>query len=131
MRNTFGLCAALILALAVGIGCSAITDLATGTKDNSSRSKSETNSPESALREKTGVPECDALLDSLADQSKTKDDNYVTRAAKEFFFNQIRQSIKENAEKNKNDTAKMAKGCIDIKKQLDAEAQKDKNASKQ
>lgn len=80
---------------------------------------------ESVLREKTGVAECDELLDWLADQTKSADDNYVSKAMKEYFVNKIRQSIKESIEKNQQDKEKMAKECREIKQQIDAQKAKD------
>lgn len=127
MRNMLGMSLALVLAISVGLGCGTLTDIATGKKETPKGP--DTTSAEEMLREKTGVPECDQLLDFIADQSKTKDDNLVTRAAKEFFFNKIRQSLKDNIEKNKNDKAKMAKECSDFKKQIDAQLEKDKQGA--
>ena len=74
---------------------------------------------ENVLREKTGVAECDELLDWVADQSKGKDDNFISKGVKEYFVNKIRQSIKESIEKNQNDKEKMAKECKEIKQQID------------
>lgn len=127
MRNILGMSLALTLAIAAGLGCSTITDIAGG--KNASNTGINTESPENMLREKTGVAECDQLLDLLADQAKSKDDNVVTRAAKEFFFNKIRQSVKESIEKNKNDKTKMAKECSDFKKQIDVQLEKDKQGA--
>ena len=83
---------------------------------------------ENVLREKTGVAECDELLDWVADQSKGKDDNYVSKAIKEYFVNKIRQSIKESIEKNQNDKEKMAKECREIKQQIDDQKAKEEKA---
>ncbi len=80
---------------------------------------------EDVLREKTGVPECDELLDWLTDQTKTNDDNFISKGVKEYFFNKIRQSLKESIEKNQNDKVKMAKECKDIKQQIDAQKAKE------
>lgn len=80
---------------------------------------------ENVLREKTGVPECDELLDWLTDQTKNNDDNFISKGVKEYFFNKIRQSVKESIEKNQNDKAKMAKECKEIKQQIDAQKAKE------
>lgn len=128
MRNKPGLILASALTLAIGFGCSTITDIATGKKTDAN-SGVDPNSPETMLREKTGVPECDSLMDFLADQSKTKDDNWATRGVKELFFNKIRESIKENIDKNKNDKKEMAKQCTDIRKQFEAQLDKDKQGA--
>lgn len=129
MRNRFGLCTAAALALTAGIACSSVTEMIPGMGPSNGSSNPASN-PETMLREKTGVPECDELIDFFADESKFKDDNYVTRAAKEYFFNKIRQAIKESIEKNKNKPQEMAKECKDFKKQIDAQLAQDKNAKK-
>lgn len=128
MRNILGMSLALTLAAAAGLGCSTITEIAGG--NTAVNVGVNANSPETMLRDKTGVAECDTLLDFITDQSKSKDDNLVTRAAKELIFNKIRQSLKESIDKNKNDKAKMAKECSDFKKQIDAQLEKDKNGNK-
>lgn len=72
--------------------------------------------------ERIGVPECDELLDFFAEQTKTKDDNYIVKATREFYFNKIRENIRKDLEDNKNDPNKkeeMAKNCREYKKQLD------------
>lgn len=80
--------------------------------------------------ERIGVPECDELLDFFADQTRTKDDNYIVKATREFYFNKIRESIRKDLEENKdnpNKKAEMAKNCRDYKAQLDKyKAEEDK-----
>jgi len=122
----------VVAVLAFGLGCGTVTEMLPGSEPAKSDSASNPlTNPETVLRDKTGVPECDAVIDFLADQSKTQDDNYVTRAAKEFFFNKIRQSIKESVERNKNNPKELAKDCGDFKKQLDAQlASQKEGASK-
>ena len=82
---------------------------------------------ENILREKTGVAECDELLDWVADQTKGNDDNFISKGVKEYFVNKIRQSIKESLEKNQNDKEKMAKECREIKQQIDNQQTKDES----
>lgn len=104
-------------------------------KTNSGSSNSSTNKSvgdqvtEDVLREKTGVTECDEILDFFADQSKNQDDDFVTKAAKEFAFNKIKQSFKESIEKNQNDKVKMAQNCKEFKAQLD-KYQAEQNSNK-
>lgn len=69
--------------------------------------------------EKIGIPECDEVIDFFADQAKSPDDDFVTKATREFFFNKIRESFKQSVEENKGDTEKMAKECRKYKDQLD------------
>lgn len=106
----------------------AVEDKPENSSSNPSSSDDKTigdKATEDVLREKTGVAECDELLDWLADQSKSKDDNYISKAMKEYFVNKIRQSIKDSIEKNKTDKEKMAKECREIKQQIDAQKAKE------
>lgn len=119
MRNKLGLISALALTLSVGFGCSTFSDMANSVS-NGATTGIDPKAPETALRENTGVPECDAALNAIADQAKANDENWATRAAKELFFNTVRQSLKESIEKNKNNAAEMAKACTEVKKQIDA-----------
>ena len=44
---------------------------------------------------------------------------HLSKATREFALNRIRDSVKESIEKNKDDTAKLAKNCADYKNQLE------------
>lgn len=77
--------------------------------------------------ETTGIPECDEVMQILSDQMKNKDDNMASRATKDFFIGQIKKSIRESFEKNKNDKGKTAQMCKDYKVQLEKQAQEEKN----
>ena len=128
MKNKFAIFVSGILLLAV-LGCS-ITDQIQNAVSEQQSNTSSTNSTNSAnksttdqvtedvLREKTGIPECDEVLDMLADQSKSQDENIVSKAAKELVFNRIRQSLKESIQQNQNDQAKLAQTCKEFKTQL-------------
>ena len=71
--------------------------------------------------EKIGVQECDELYDYVADLiTKGENEDYVTRAARQYFLNRIREQIKASIEQNKNDKAQMAKDCKDYRRQIDA-----------
>lgn len=132
MKNKFTIFVSVILLFAV-LGCG-ITDRiqnAVAEKPANSSSDNRTVSDqvtEDVLREKTGIPECDEVIDFFADQAKNQDDDFVSKATKEFVFNKIRQSFKESIEKNKGDKEKMAKNCKDYKAQLD-KYQSEQNAN--
>ncbi len=66
----------------------------------------------------TGIPECDELMAFFEKESKSPDDNYVTKATKQFFFNKIKESFKEDFEKNKDNKPQMAKNCKQYLEQL-------------
>lgn len=92
-------------------------DSRTPTSENESLSDKAINS--TVGEEKIGVPECDAIIDFFADQSTSEDDDFVTKAARQYALNKVRESFKQSIEENKGDTAKMAKECREFKTQLD------------
>ncbi len=125
MKNKFTTIFSLVILLTLILGCGSINPLSSKdqpTNDDAivtSDDKSATDQViDNALREKTGVPECDKLLDFFADQSHDKDDGYIARATKEYFFNNIRRSLKESIEKNKGNNEKMATECKDYMAQI-------------
>lgn len=136
MKNKFVIVISVIL-LFVVLGCGISERIQKAVEDkpaNSSSTPSTSDNKsigdqttENVLRDKTGVAECDELLDWVADQSKGNDDNYVSKAIKEYFVNKIRQSIKESIEKNQNDKVKMAKECKEIKQQIDDQKAKEES----
>lgn len=71
--------------------------------------------------EKIGVKECDELYDYVAELvTKSEDESFATKAARQYFLNRIREKIKASIEQNKNDKAQMAKDCKDYRRQIDA-----------
>lgn len=80
--------------------------------------------------EKIGVPECDEIIDFFAEQAKSEDDDFVTKAARGYAMNKIRESFRQSIEENKGDTVKMAKECKDFKRQLDKYKAEDKGNKK-
>lgn len=129
MKNQFVIIIVCVSIFAV-LGCG-ITDRVQKTVGGDSNSNKSVGDKvtEDVLREKTGVPECDEVINLLADQSKNDDDGFVSKATKEFFFNKIRQSIKESIEKNQNDKAKMAQNCKEYKAQIE-KYQAEQNSNK-
>jgi hypothetical protein len=123
MHNKANLSIIVVFVMAAGLGCGYIGgDARPDTADNSGVAQPRTGQPlETALREKTGVQECDELIDFFTNQAVSPDENYISRGLKEYFFNKIRQSLKESIEQNQNDPAKMAKECREIKQQIDAQ----------
>lgn len=128
MKNTFVIFVSSILFFAVlGCGISERIQNAVSEKPANSSSSSSNSATKNAtdkvtedvLREKTGIPECDEVLDMLADQSKGQDENFVSKAAKEVVFNRIRQSLKDSIQQNQNNQANLAQTCKEFKSQLD------------
>jgi hypothetical protein len=109
MKNNITIIAALFSLLTVGFGCSYIDNLS-NSKDmtNSSRNG---NSADANLTAKTGVAECDELIDLLNKDKSNPNDDFVTRKFKEYAIDFAKESIKENIEKNQGDKTKIAQGC--------------------
>lgn len=130
MKNKFAIVVSGILLFAV-LGCSITDQIQNAVSDKQPANTSSINTSnsvnksttdqvtEDVLREKTDVPECDEVLDMLADQSKSQDENFVSKAAKEMVFNRIRQSLKESIQQNQNDKEKLAQTCKEFKVQLE------------
>jgi len=45
--------------------------------------------------DKTGIPECDEVMDLIQAEANNPDDDFVTKAAKALIFNRIKQAIKD------------------------------------
>ena len=138
MKNKYQFLTVVLLLLVVVAGCR-FYNPSTGSTDKKDSSKprdkdvSEKVIDKTVGEERIGVPECDELLDFFADQTKTKDDNYIVKATREFYFNKIRENIKKDLEDNKNDPNKkeeMAKNCREYKKQLDKYKAEEDNENK-
>lgn len=134
------MCVAILL-ISV-LGCSYYNPLNTDseTPQNGNRQNSKSNDKSLADKtidttigeEKIGVPECDELMDKIAEQSKSGDDDYVSKATRQFFLNRIRESIRKSVEENKSDKTQLAKNCLDYQNQLEnfKKEEEDKQNSK-
>jgi DNA transposition AAA+ family ATPase len=60
---------------------------------------------------KTGVKECDEFIDLLSNDSKSPDEDFITRKIREYAIDFAKESIKKNIEENQNDKEKIAQGC--------------------
>jgi hypothetical protein len=69
--------------------------------------------------EKIGIPECDDVIDSLANETRSEDEGYIVKAFRAYYVNKIREAIKKSIEENKGNPVKLAKECKDLKTQLD------------
>ena len=128
MKNKFSLMFVFSILLITILGCSSYNPLAGRSdepKNNTDTAKTADNSVVDSTIESTvggtttGVAECDELLTLISDQSKNHNDDYVSKATREFFLNRIRDSVKKSLEENKGDKKEMAKNCADFKKQLE------------
>ncbi|MEZ5425910.1 MAG: hypothetical protein R2747_06585 [Pyrinomonadaceae bacterium] len=122
MKHKFAILTTTLILLIPVLGCSFLNPFS-GHSDSGSGSGSNPSNPggkdEPVIVEKTGVKECDELMDFIAAQQDTKDDNYVTKSAREFFFNRIREALRKSVEDNKNNPEELAKKCKEFKTQLE------------
>lgn len=121
MKNKAVSIAAFSFLLLSVLGCSFYNPLADSSRSaaNDNRNLSDKAVDATIGEEKIGVPECDELLNSISESSKNQNDDYVSKATREFFLNRIRESVKKSIEENKSDKVEMAKNCADYKKQLE------------
>ncbi len=128
MKNKFGLMCAFSILLISILGCSFYNPLASRSdapNTNSNPAKTGDKSLTDQTIESTvggtttGVAQCDELLDMISESSKNQNDDYVSKATREFFLNRIRDSVRKSIEENKGDEEKMAKNCADYKRQLE------------
>ncbi|MBV9216435.1 MAG: hypothetical protein JO053_09675 [Acidobacteria bacterium] len=117
MKNSIALSVALLLLLALVIGCSSVNPF-------SSRSKPGTTPSANALGDqRIGIPECDEVFDMMTEEANDPNDNYITKAAKALFFDTIREQIRKAVEDSKKGNsnvsdADLAKKCTEFKQQL-------------
>lgn len=121
MNNKIVFPFAFSLLLLSVFGCSYYNPLAGGSDSaaNDNRTLSDKAIESTVGETKIGVPECDEIMDFFNAQSKSENDDFVTKAAREYAFNTIRESFKQSIEENKGDKESMAKECRKFKVQLD------------
>lgn len=116
MKNAIITCCLCLGLLFVALGCGSLNPL-------SDKSKPGTSPSANALGDqRIGVPECDEVFDMMTEEANNPDDNYIVKAAKALFFDQIREQIRKAVEdskkSNSNTTADLAKKCTEFKQQL-------------
>lgn len=125
MKNKLIVLLILFALLISALGCSFYNQAESGSQKsgNSSAANDKTLSDkaiDSAIGEaKIGVAECDQVIDFFAELAAPENEDFVTKAARGYALNKIRESFKRSIEENKGDTAKLAKECGDFKRQLD------------
>ena len=133
MKNKFSSLAAILILVISVLGCSYYNPLSDSTSNSNvavvrDKSLSDKTIDAAVGDEKIGVPECDEVVDFFAEQARSQDDNYLTKATRQYVFNKIREQFKQSIEENKGDTAKLAKECKEYKTQLDKyKAEEDAN----
>ena len=135
MKNKNHFAAALFILLTLTLGCSTFNPFTNSSTKSASPASSNKSLSDQAIdagigEEKIGVPECDEILDFFADQTKAPDEDFVTKAARGYALNKIRESFKQSLAEHAGDTAMMAKNCREFKQMLDKyKSEADKNAN--
>ncbi|MCD9185948.1 MAG: hypothetical protein LUM44_05915 [Pyrinomonadaceae bacterium] len=124
MKNKLTILMISLILLVFGLGCG-ITDKvqkAVGS-DNSAANSNKTLTDKAVDitvgEEKIGVPECDQIIADIKAQADNAEDDYVTKAAKQFAINKITESLKKSLVENKNNPTQLAKDCRDFRAQMD------------
>ena len=72
--------------------------------------------------DKVGIPECDEVIDILAAQANSPDDNFIVKAGKATFLQQFRDQVRKGLANNNSNHADIAKFCRNFKANLDKSA---------
>jgi hypothetical protein len=125
MKNTRNLLIALSLLAFLTLACSTIRNLS-----GSSSSSDNTVGSDGTILDtaKTGVPECDRLIEKIEAKISDKNSNTTMfqRAAYQFIKDQVINPIRDDiANKSAEDKKKIAEKCIDAMHRLDQQEEKD------
>jgi predicted small secreted protein len=125
MKNTRNLLIALSLLAFLTIACSTIKSLSGSGSSSSGNSVSSDGTVLDTA--KTGIPECDALIEKVEAKASDKNNNssMFERAAYQFIKDQIIQPIRDDiANKTAADKKKLAEKCTDAMHRLDQQEDK-------
>lgn len=103
MENKLTFVLVLTAILIAGLGC----NWSFGTGSGNSQGGN-TNADAMA---KTGVKECDEFIELLSNDSKSPDEDFITRKIREYAIDFAKEAIKKNIEENQGDKEKIAQGC--------------------
>ncbi len=124
---------AILLVFGLGCGITDKVQKAVGS-DNSAANSNKTLTDKAVDitvgEEKIGVPECDQIIADIKAQANNAEDDYVTKAAKQFAINKITESLKKSLEENKNNPKQLAKDCKDFRAQMDKFKTEEENKKK-
>ena len=114
MKNNITIFAALFFLLTVGFGCSFLDNSSSG-GGNPSNTAGTSNSTDPNAVAKTGVAECDELIDLLNRDKSDPNDNFITRKIKEYAIDFAKESIRKNIDEHQGDKQRIADGCREAK----------------
>ena len=127
MKNNITIFAALFLLLIIGVGCSFLDGVTSGGNSSNTAANSATNSADPNATAKTGIAECDELIDLLNRDRSDPNDDFVTRKIKEYAIDFAKESIKKNIEENQGDKTKIAQGCREARDQYNKSKEQNSN----
>lgn len=121
MKNKSALLISGALLLVSILGCSSYNPLESGSggSANSNKTLTDTAIDSTVGEQKIGIPECDEIIEFFAKQTESPDEDFVTKAARQYAMNKIRESFKQTIEENRGDTVQTAKECRQFKTELD------------
>lgn len=142
MKNKLNLLAVLALGIFVTMGCGMVERVQRMTSDepaansqpnitNGNKTVTDQAIEQIADGETTGVKECDEVVAIFAEQTKSTDDNWATKATRDYIIGQMKKSFRESLQQNEQDKTKMAEQCRDYKAQLEKQLkiEKEKQAN--
>jgi hypothetical protein len=135
MKHTRNLLITLALMAFLTMACSMGDMIKKATGSGSSSSPGSTVSSDGTVTDsaKTGIPECDQLIDKIEAKIHDEDSNtsYFQRAAYQFMKDQIIKPIAEDiANKTPEDKKKLAEKCTDAAYRFDQQVESDKKSGK-
>src|SRR3954464_2087251 len=128
MKSKINVLLVLAILLFIALGCGSLQKAVTGgdksspqpiTNSDTNKSLTDKAIEDVADGESTGVQECDDLLKLISDYSKKPDDSVVTKTIKDYALGQVKKSLRESIEQNKNDKVKMAAQCTEFRKSFE------------
>jgi hypothetical protein len=141
MKNNLSIVLVLSVFISLVLGCGLSSGIQKAVEGDKTSKTGTSNGDDKSLEDKaietiadgetTGVPECDEVISIINKQTESKDDDWMSKAAKGYVFGQIKKSIKESIEKNKEDKVKMAEQCKDMKKSVEKAIAEEKVKAKE
>jgi hypothetical protein len=121
MKNKFVFFTVAAILFVSVLGCSFYNPLegSSNSASNDNRALSDKATDSTIGEQKLGIPECDEIFDFFAEQTRSPEDDFITKAAREYALNTIRESFKQSLDEHQGDKTAMAKECRKLKTQID------------
>ena len=98
---------------------------------NSNKSLTETAVDAAVGEKKTGIVECDEVMDLLVAQADNPDDSFVTKAVKKTALTTFRDHVKKSLDQSNVDKKELQKFCTEFRDNLvDSKTAENSNTSK-